>query len=206
MLMLLAALLDQSLEAPLPMDGPSSFDMIASLPGFSRADFMASPNKALRLGITVDHKGKVRRCDVIESTGAEAVDRKACSLVKSYMLVPAPIGADGKANFGRFEAPLTLTSPEPKSRQPLVTLFRFEDYPKEALAKRESGTVVYDFSIAPDGRVSDCIVTESSGSTSLDRVTCEIIRQRARFKPTLDADGKAIVSHETGKVRWNLPH
>ena len=101
---------------------------------------------------------------------------------------------------------MTLTSPEPKSRQPLVTLFRFDDYPSEVLAKRESGTVVYDFEIGPDGKVSDCTVTESSGSKSLDRVTCEIIRKRARFKATIGPDGKPAVSHETGRVSWNLPY
>ena len=87
----------------------------------------------------------------------------------------------------------------------IVSLFRYEDYPAEALAKGEQGTVHFRLSIGTDGRVSQCAVTQSSGHLSLDQTTCRIMSDRARFRPARDADGKPTTGTAESRVTWRLP-
>ena len=46
------------------------------------------------------------------------------------------------------------------------------DYPGGALRLGEQGVTGFSLTIAPDGRVRDCVVTRTSGSVELDRATC----------------------------------
>jgi TonB family protein len=66
------------------------------------------------------------------------------------------------------------------------------DYPTAALQAGDYGVVSIHLQVAADGRVSQCEVTESSGSAPLDQVTCNIALRRARFAPARDAAGLAI--------------
>ena len=52
------------------------------------------------------------------------------------------------------------------------------------------GTVQASLTIGPDGRVVGCNVTRSSGNSSLDGATCNILRRRAKFTPARDSNGK----------------
>ena len=56
-----------------------------------------------------------------------------------------------------------------------------------------------------DGRVSDCSITASSGSTALDTETCNILRRRARFTPAKDQAGNPITDSFSQRIRWELP-
>ncbi len=61
----------------------------------------------------------------------------------------------------------------------------------------------------PDGARSDCSVISSSGSKDLDEATCSILRNRARYKPALDTDGKPTPSFVIQNIVWetsNLLH
>ncbi|WP_367120143.1 energy transducer TonB [Sphingomonas sp.] len=71
----------------------------------------------------------------------------------------------------------------------LLALISDDDYPQSAIRSEEQGTTAVRLSIGPDGRVSDCSVTQSSGSTALDSTTCSIFRRRARFTPAKDQSG-----------------
>ena len=79
------------------------------------------------------------------------------------------------------------------------------DYPPEALAKREQGTVLTDLTIGTNGRISDCKVVVSSNSPALDQATCKLLVSAARFKAARDANGNAILSHTPGEVTWVIP-
>ncbi|MEQ7873259.1 energy transducer TonB [Sphingomonas sp. ASV193] len=102
----------------------------------------------------------------------------------------------------------TATSPAAvpvKPSQNYASLMRDDDYPQDALDKHETGTVRFAIDIAPDGRVAQCTITQSSGSASLDRRTCDIIRKRARYAPPVDSNGKPATGHDVSSVSWYLP-
>jgi protein TonB len=79
-----------------------------------------------------------------------------------------------------------------------------KDYPRAAGEARVGGSVTVRFTIAPNGRAIQCVVTGSSGSAALDETTCRLIEQRYRYKPARDANGKAVPSIETEIHDWDV--
>lgn len=92
-----------------------------------------------------------------------------------------------------------------RAKGSLPGLFSTDDYPQAALRNEEQGTTAVSLSIGADGRVSDCSVTASSGSSSLDSTTCRILKSRARFTPARDDTGKATTDTSSARIRWELP-
>jgi protein TonB len=80
-----------------------------------------------------------------------------------------------------------------------------DDYPPVAIAMREQGRVVMRLDIGPDGRVSWCAVQSSSGSSSLDSVSCRLMLRRARFTPAIDSNGNAAAGSIVQALDWKLP-
>lgn len=78
-------------------------------------------------------------------------------------------------------------------------------YPAAAIRAEAQGRVVARLTVGPDGRVSDCSVTTSSGNADLDSTTCRIAKLRVRYSPAKDASGTAIASTVSLPVRWQLP-
>ncbi len=79
------------------------------------------------------------------------------------------------------------------------------DYPSGALRRREEGTVGFRLLIGPIGRVAQCGITESSGSSDLDKGTCEIIAAHSKFKPAIDEAGQRSYNFFDGHLTWILP-
>ena len=92
-----------------------------------------------------------------------------------------------------------------KAKGNLPSLFSTDDYPPSALRNEETGTTAVRLTIGTDGRVSDCTVTASSGSTALDNATCNIIRRRARYTPAQDQAGNPITGSDSTRIRWEIP-
>lgn len=85
---------------------------------------------------------------------------------------------------------------------------RDSDYPREAGAAGIGGSVGVRYLVNPDGHVSDCQVTRSSGSTLLDRTTCRLIEERFQFRPALDGARRPVPSYIVETHSWsvrNLP-
>ncbi|HTU11676.1 MAG TPA: energy transducer TonB [Allosphingosinicella sp.] len=80
-----------------------------------------------------------------------------------------------------------------------------DDYPAAALRNNQQGRVSFTLDISPEGRVTGCQVTESSGSAILDSTTCRIMRSRARYTPARDPRGVAVADRDRAAVRWVLP-
>ena len=96
-------------------------------------------------------------------------------------------------------------SARPESaRGNLLGLFTSEDYPVEALKKDEQGSVAVRLQIDRSGRVSGCTLLQSSGSESLDKATCNILKDRARFTPARNSDGATVPDTYTQRVVWQL--
>jgi len=79
-----------------------------------------------------------------------------------------------------------------------------ENYPSRALRNEEEGRVGVRVTIGPDGKVSACSVTSSSGSSSLDEGACDGMRRYARFKPALDDDGNPTTASWSTTIVYKL--
>jgi TonB family protein len=83
--------------------------------------------------------------------------------------------------------------------------FIFSQYPPRAKAAGEQGSVRFKAEVDARGNVMSCKVTEGSGYHRLDRETCDLIIDHARFKPALDGQGKAREAVHDGVINWRLP-
>jgi protein TonB len=87
----------------------------------------------------------------------------------------------------------------------LRTLFSGDDYPASAQAAGAEGTVQATLTIGPTGAVVACNITRSSGNSSLDSTTCNILRRRAKFTPARDNEGNATTDTvTTPPIVWRL--
>jgi protein TonB len=94
---------------------------------------------------------------------------------------------------------------EPKSLSgSLQGLIRNDDYPQSAIENDEQGTTIVNLTIGPNGRVSGCSVSKSSGSRTLDSATCSILTRRARYQPAEDSNGNPTTATVSGRVTWRL--
>lgn len=62
-------------------------------------------------------------------------------------------------------------------------IYDFTDYPIRALQERKSGVVYFLASVQPDGRVAECRILLSSGTSELDEATCRGMQRQGRFEP-----------------------
>ncbi|WP_235523016.1 TonB family protein [Novosphingobium sp. Leaf2] len=83
-------------------------------------------------------------------------------------------------------------------------LIRPEDYPATAVAQQTEGAVGFTVQVDPNGRVSHCAVTTSSGNEELDVTTCNLVTLRAMFDPARDRKGRAIASTYSTRVVWKM--
>ena len=82
--------------------------------------------------------------------------------------------------------------------------FSFRDYPSAALAKHEYGIVTVLLRTDEEGRVRDCLVTETSGSPDLDRGTCALAKRRGRFRPAVNATGQPTAGEYSIAISWGV--
>jgi protein TonB len=59
--------------------------------------------------------------------------------------------------------------------------------------------------VGVDGHVSDCRITHSSGSNTLDGLTCGLIEKRFRFRPARDGSGRPVPSVIVENHSWIIP-
>lgn len=92
-----------------------------------------------------------------------------------------------------------------RSKANLADLIGDQDYPAQARAAREQGLVQLSLEVGPNGRVTGCTVTRSSGSALLDSTTCRLMRSRARFTPAVDSSGAPVPDKVAARISWSLP-
>lgn len=78
------------------------------------------------------------------------------------------------------------------------------NYPTRAAREEREGRVGVRVQIGPDGRVTACSVSGSSGSPDLDEAACDGMTRYARFDPALDRDGNAIASSYQTAIVYKL--
>jgi periplasmic protein TonB len=79
------------------------------------------------------------------------------------------------------------------------------DYPSRALREDRAGTTGFRVTVGPDGRVTSCSVTSSSGHPDLDEATCSNVTRRARFTPASDGEGQPTSGSYSNRIRWVIP-
>lgn len=80
-----------------------------------------------------------------------------------------------------------------------------EDYPSSAMREGVQGVTGFRLDIGPDGKVTNCTVTASSGSSLLDDTACRLLIRRARFTPAKDSEGNGMPASYSNRVRWQIP-
>lgn len=78
------------------------------------------------------------------------------------------------------------------------------DYPRAARRTRAEGVVAANLDIGADGRVTRCRVMRSSGNPDLDTTTCRLIRERFRYEPARDTQGRPVATVRGWEQRWWL--
>ena len=79
-----------------------------------------------------------------------------------------------------------------------------DNYPSAALRKEIEGTVGVRVTVGPDGRVSSCSVSGSSGSGDLDSAACDGMTRYARFDPALDAGGNPTSGSFSTRIVYKI--
>jgi TonB family protein len=82
--------------------------------------------------------------------------------------------------------------------------FSGDDYPGQALQRRQQGNDVYLLMVDQTGIVAGCDVLEPSGVPVLDAMGCAVIQERTRMQPARDKSGKPVRSTEITRVFWRL--
>lgn len=127
---------------------------------------------------------------------------------------PAPIGSETV-----IAPPVTVPLPpaplraEPPAAKPVAVKPRGnpgewvtnDDYPDAALRAEEQGRTGFRIEVGANGRPTDCTVTASSGSASLDAAACKLLMRRARFVPGKDANGDPVGGAYANSFNWRIP-
>jgi len=93
-----------------------------------------------------------------------------------------------------------------RAKSDLRSYFSTDDYPSRALRNEEEGTARARLVVGTNGRVESCSIIQSTGSSELDRATCQILERRARFEPATDSSGaKVSDTVTTPPIRWQIP-
>jgi protein TonB len=103
-------------------------------------------------------------------------------------------GGTGGNGYGDDEggADMELVSGEITSR----------DYPRHLSEAGIGGHVSVTFTVLPNGRVTGCHVTRSSGVPELDSLTCRLVTDRFRFRPSTDRYGRPIADEADYDHDW----
>lgn len=147
----------------------------------------------------------VTRTPPIVEMPAPPVETEWKPLPPITQVVPDP----GPVIMPRIDPPAIPEPPRTvkpaRARANLASYVSDEDYPSDAARREEQGTTRFRLGVGPDGRVTECTVTGSSGSSSLDSATCRLMKSRARFTPARDSQDRATSDSVTSAIRWVLP-
>lgn len=75
------------------------------------------------------------------------------------------------------------------------------DYPRSSAQDRNGAYVIVHFTVTPDGSPRDCRVARSSGNAEVDRITCQLVVDRFRYRPAIDREGNPT-SEKVGWKQW----
>ena len=78
-----------------------------------------------------------------------------------------------------------------------------QDYPRRLAKAGIGGTVQMIGTVQPNGHVTNCRVTRSSGVPELDGLTCRLIEQRFVYRPATDRNGRPVSDQVEIEWTWD---
>ena len=121
---------------------------------------------------------------VPEAVADKVADARKLLVLPPERVVPKPKRARCKKDTRTVPGP-------PKPCGSVSDWIVSSDYPVAALSQDRRGATKADLSIDDAGNITDCEVTKSSGTASLDEATCSLMRSRGRYLPGRTEDGPA---------------
>ena len=118
----------------------------------------------------------------------------AASLAAIFVSSAVAAQSDGDDEVQGAQSPTPASDPG--------TWVTSDDYPAWAERNGVDGLVGVTLTVSPEGRVSKCNVSRSSQIADLDRIACEKIVERARFRPATDDGGSPVVGTFKTGVRF----
>ena len=78
------------------------------------------------------------------------------------------------------------------------------DYPvpEGGRRARRGNEVIVKVMVGTDGRASDCSIYRASPDADADRITCQLVVDRLRFKPAIDRNGDPVAAPFYWMQRW----
>ena len=179
---------------------------------FSEEDYppeawQARQEGSVRFAYDVAPDGRVTGCTIIRSSGSPALDEGTCRLMTERARLTPARDAQGRAVADRLTANVGWQLPDELPAEPMADLADYltgADYPAEALQRGEQGRVHIAVLVSQEGRVTDCGITQPSGSHALDLATCRAIRERARFLPARDEERQPARGGALASVEWRI--
>lgn len=110
--------------------------------------------------------------------------------------------ADLQKHWGMVNGELPTPATPPQLS--LKGLIKPDDYPEDAMTANQGGTTRFMLMIDEKGAILDCVIEDSSGVASIDGMGCQVIKERAKAKPALDAAGKPMKSTYVATVTWAI--
>jgi protein TonB len=86
--------------------------------------------------------------------------------------------------------------------QQVAGRLRMKDVPRELIEYGTTRRVAVEYHVTARGDVDACHVTGPSGNPGLDRLTCRLIEERFRFRPSLDEEGRPVGSFVDEDHSW----
>jgi TonB family protein len=80
----------------------------------------------------------------------------------------------------------------------------YQDYPISALDENAMGAVIVRLNVDATGKVSDCAVVLKSGSSALDKVTCDRALKKGKFDPAIGPDGQPTAASRVIRVDFKI--
>lgn len=78
------------------------------------------------------------------------------------------------------------------------------DYPPVLAVEGVGGTSVLQLAIDAAGKVTKCVILETSGNAILDNLSCSLFQKRGRFHPAIDAGGNAVAADYVTTASWSV--
>jgi TonB family protein len=143
---------------------------------------------------------------VLAGAPAQAASAPAQGLPAAATAPPPPaetstVASEEELKRLRAELPKVTKSAELLNAREVASAM---DYPKEAIANGQQGSVDVWLLIAADGSVQRCGIRQSSGSAALDTQTCDLFVANAEFRPARGKGVRPVASIHEQRLVWRL--
>ena len=83
--------------------------------------------------------------------------------------------------------------------------FSSNDYPNDALARREESTVTVRLAVDSSGKVTKCASLSVYSAPDFNKVVCNVYLTRAKFAPAELEDGTKVASYFSQSITFKIP-